>query len=78
MKQKTVAISSTEAEYVAMSDATQEAIWLKTIPSELKVSLQLVTMCNDNLSSMQIIKNPTSHHRASSILMHQYAGWSYN
>ncbi len=24
-------------------------------------------MCNDNLSSMQIIKNPTSHHRANHI-----------
>ena len=50
-----------------MSDATQEAIWLKTILSELKVSLQQVTMCNDNMSSMQIIKNPTSHHRAKHI-----------
>ena len=24
-------------------------------------------MCNDNMSSMQIIKNPTSHHRAKHI-----------
>ena len=62
MKQKTVAISSTEAEYVIMSEATQEAIWLKTILSELRVNLEQVTMCNDNISSMQIIKNPTSHH----------------
>jgi len=67
MKQKTVAISSTEAEYVAMSEATQEAIWLKTILSELRVNLKQVTMCNDNMSSMQIIKNPTSHHRAKHI-----------
>ena len=67
MKQKTVAISSTEAEYVAMSDATQEAIWLKAILSELGFDIKQITMCNDNMSSMQIIKNPTSHHRAKHI-----------
>ncbi len=67
MKQRTVAISSTEAEYIAMSDATQEALWLKTILSELGVNLKQITMCNDNMSSIQIIKNPTSHHRAKHI-----------
>ena len=50
-----------------MSEATREAFWLKAILSEFRVNLQQVTMCNDNMSSMQIIKNPTSHHRAKHI-----------
>ena len=39
-----------------MSEATREAFWLKAILSEFRVNLQQVTMCNDNMSSMQIIK----------------------
>ena len=67
MKQRTVAISCTEAEYILMSYATQEALWLKTILSELGVNLKQITICNDSTSSIQIIKNPTSHHRAKHI-----------
>ena len=35
MKQKTVAISSTEVEYIGMSEATKEAIWFQAILKEL-------------------------------------------
>ncbi len=45
-----------------MSEATQEALWLKTILSELGMPQKHFSMCGDNLSCMQIIKNPTSHH----------------
>ena len=34
-KQRTVALLSTEAEYMALSEAAQEAVWLKTFLSEL-------------------------------------------
>ena len=34
-KQKTVAISSTEAEYISLSEATQEVLWLKALLYEL-------------------------------------------
>ena len=67
IKQKTVAISSTEAEYIAMSEATAEAIWLKSILGELGMPQQTVLMCGDNVLSMHIIKNPVSHHRCKHI-----------
>ncbi len=67
MKQKTVAISSTEAEYIGMSEATKEAIWFQAILKELGIEIKQVVMCGDNLSCMSIIRNPTDHHRTKHI-----------
>ena len=60
-KQKTVSLSSTEAEYVALSQSTQEEIWISELITELGYTQRQVTLCNDNLSAMQSIKNSTSH-----------------
>jgi len=35
VKQKTVAISSTEAEYISLSEATQQALWISQLLKEL-------------------------------------------
>jgi len=43
-KQSTVAISSTEAEYIALSQATQEAIWLKELLAQLGFPQDQITM----------------------------------
>jgi len=56
-KQAKVAISSTEAEYIALSQASTEAIWLKEHLNELRYPQRQITLCGDNLSSMQ---NPES------------------
>ncbi|PHT74695.1 putative ATP-dependent RNA helicase DHX37 [Capsicum annuum] len=48
--QTTVALSTTETEYVAITEAFQEAIWLKDLFGELRKDLQITTVFCDNQS----------------------------
>ena len=67
-KQTCVALSSTEAEYVALSHATKEAIWLKRLMCELlQESEKCITIFADNQSSMALAKNPIFHKRTKHI-----------
>ena len=67
-KQQTVALSSCEAEYVAMSASCQEAVYLGRLLEELlQVSLQPVTINADNTGAMSLAKNPTHHDRSKHI-----------
>ena len=55
IKQKCIADSTTEAEYVAAYEATKEAIWLKKFFIELEVvpsSLSPITLYCDNNGAM--------------------------
>ena len=45
--QKTVALSSTEAKYMAMSDCSQQAMWIKTLLSELGLTLGAIPIYGD-------------------------------
>ena len=57
-KQTTVALSSTEAEYVAAALAAKEGLWLKSILLELDViKLSHIKMYCDNQSCINIIVN---------------------
>ncbi|XP_036345999.1 secreted RxLR effector protein 161-like [Rhagoletis pomonella] len=66
-RQPTVALSSTEAEYMAMSSAVQEAVWLKQLSGELDYgggsSIQLYC---DNQSAIKLAESdgfrPRSKH----------------
>jgi hypothetical protein len=72
-KQPTVALSSTEAEYRGAAVATCEAIWVKRLLKELheEVSEPTVIYC-DNLSSIQLAKNPVFHARTKHIEVHYH------
>lgn len=69
-KQKIVALSTTEAEYVAASQAVKEIIWVKSLLTDLALFSNLKTTLNiDNISAILKlnIKNPEFHQRSKHI-----------
>ncbi|KAL0449121.1 UNVERIFIED_CONTAM: Retrovirus-related Pol polyprotein from transposon TNT 1-94 [Sesamum latifolium] len=70
-KQDTTADSTTEAEYIAASEAAKEAIWMKNYIQELgvvpSIAEPVVIFCDNNGAIAQA-KEPRSHHRSKHIL----------
>uniref|UniRef100_A0A5S6Q5K6 Reverse transcriptase Ty1/copia-type domain-containing protein n=1 Tax=Trichuris muris TaxID=70415 RepID=A0A5S6Q5K6_TRIMR len=66
-KQKGVALSTTEAEYVAASEAAKELIWLKNLYNELAVVQPKPTLFVDNMGAVKLSKNPEFHKRTKHI-----------
>ncbi|CAD7003740.1 unnamed protein product [Ceratitis capitata] len=67
-KQSIVALSSTEAEYVALSIAAKEAIYLKRLLRELGFSnTGPMVINNDNQSAQHLARNPVHHDRSKHI-----------
>ena len=55
--QKTVALSSTEAEYMAISDCSHQAVWIKTLIKELGIQIKSIPIYGDNQGSIFIASN---------------------
>ena len=67
-RQSTVALSSTEAEYMAISDASREAIWLRSLLKDLKFPQQsATTIFEDNQGCIALAENPVHHKRTKHI-----------
>ena len=66
-RQQTVAVSSTEAEYMAATHASKEALWLKRFVSDLGWEQSTVKVFCDNQSALKMMKNPTYHARTKHI-----------
>jgi hypothetical protein len=67
-KQTSVALSSTEAEYISGAHATKEAVWLRQLLSELGIDTSSPTVLHvDNQSAIAIAKNPEFHDRTKHI-----------
>ena len=67
-KQSSVALSSTEAEYIAGAHAAKEVVWLRRLLSELGLtSDNSTTLLMDNQSAMTIARNPEFHDRTKHI-----------
>jgi hypothetical protein len=67
-KQSTVALSSTEAEYMAISDVIKEVMWMRILLTELDLKIETPTMIYvDNQSAIKISENDTAHDRTKHI-----------
>ena len=63
-KQRTVARSSTEAEYKALADGTAEILWIRSLLTELQIpSSTVTTLWCDNLGATFLYANPVFHAR---------------
>ncbi|KAL9168477.1 hypothetical protein ABFS82_04G017700 [Erythranthe guttata] len=65
--QSIVALSTTEAEYVATTEAFKEAIWLKGLLIEIGFYRNKVVVFSDSQSGIQLCKNPVFHDRTKHI-----------
>ncbi|EEC81933.1 hypothetical protein OsI_25798 [Oryza sativa Indica Group] len=67
-KQKVVALSSCEAEYIAATTAACQGVWLARLLAELKgEEADAVTLRIDNQSAIMLSKNPVFHDRSKHI-----------
>ena len=67
-KQPVVALSSTEAEYIALCAAVQEAVWLRSLLKDLSFEQKdATTLFEDNQGAIVLSKNPNSHPRTKHI-----------
>lgn len=66
-KQNTVALSTTESEYMAASEAAKEVLWLRQLLIDINEPQLMVTLCIDNQSAIKLIHNPIYHKRTKHI-----------
>ncbi len=59
--QKIVAISTTEAKYVVVTEVEKEMVWLQSFLDELAETNEKGILHSDNQSAIFLVKNPTYH-----------------
>ncbi|XP_062080405.1 secreted RxLR effector protein 161-like [Humulus lupulus] len=65
--QQVVALSTTEAEFMATTEIFKEAVWLKGILNEIKMLSGKVIVYSDSQSSIHLSRNPVYHERSKHI-----------
>ena len=62
-----VALSSTEAEFIALSEAIKEGIWLKGLLKDYGINQRTIKIYCDNQSAIHLSKNQQFHNRTKHI-----------
>ena len=65
--QKVISLSSTEADYVAITEASKELIWLKRLLEELGKGQESSRLHSDSMSAIHLAKNVAFHARTKHI-----------
>jgi len=74
-RQKSVSVSTMEAEYVAASIASREAIWIRNFVNDLqidKLHFPHIKVGIDNMAAEGLTRNPILHDRAKHIDIHYH------
>jgi len=66
-KQSIMALSTTEAEYMALTQATKQAIWIRHFLEELGAELDPIVIFGDNQGSLALARNDVFHQRTKHI-----------
>jgi hypothetical protein len=73
-RQPTVAVSTTEAEYMAAAAAIKEALWLRKLLIDLRLDPGAMIIKADNQGAIKVLKNPIMSARSKHIdVMHNFA-----
>lgn len=73
-RQPTVAVSTTEAEYMAAASATKEGLWLRKLFHSLDTPLTTIDINCDNQSAIKLLRNPIFSVRSKHIdVVHHFA-----
>ena len=70
--QRTVALLSMEAEYMAISDCSWQAIWIKTLIKELGIKIRSILIYGDNQGSIFIASNAVQESHTKHIDIHYH------
>ena len=65
--QHVVALSTTEAEYIAATKPAKEALWMKGLVTKLGLELDAAVVFCDSQSAIQLSKNQVFHKRTEHI-----------
>src|SRR2546430_13080399 len=67
-RQKTIALSSTEAEYMSTTEATKEACWLRQLLADIGRPQEQPTLIKcDSQGAIALVRNPVNHSRTKHI-----------
>jgi len=65
--QPTVAVSTTETEFMAAANGVKEALWLRNLASDFKLKHDTMEMYCDNQATIKILKHPVASARSKHI-----------
>ena len=65
--QPTVAVSTSEAEYMAAAAAVKEALWMRKLLHDLQIEIGSVLILSDNQACLSLLKHPIASQRSKHI-----------
>ena len=73
-RQPTVAVSTTETEYMAAAAAVKEGLWMRKLLESLDIKVDKINIMCDNQSAIKLLKNPIFSVRSTHIdIIHHFA-----